>query len=174
METAKATKDPQVAQLQPGALELFDHVSLRYDATIQQGIGPEELEKPAFWAHHALKMRPMQEIRARAEDGTWIAYCIVLDCSRTWAKVQTLSVHRLTTGDVALTQASNEELKAFKEAHVVVFRGARKWSVKRKADNSLLVEDVETKDAAETWLDQHAREQVRPAAAKKAAEPVAT
>jgi hypothetical protein len=96
----------QLIQLPPNelaAFELREHAARREDRAGRLARG---LLVPAFWAHHALKLKPLDEIRAHAEDGTWLANYVVLDCSRTWAKVQQLSLHRLTTADVAQTQAS--------------------------------------------------------------------
>src|SRR3954469_16667241 len=106
----------QQIQLPPNELMLFETASTRHSAKIAQGVSPDELLKPAFWAHHALKLKPLDEIRAHAEDGTWLANYVVLDCSRTWAKVQLLSMHRLTTADQSQTQASNLEVQAFVDA----------------------------------------------------------
>lgn len=155
MSTEKA-----LVQLPPNEMLQHDFVSTRWDAKIGIGIAPEALLAPAFWAHHAVKLKPMDEIRARAEDGTWVGYYLVLDSSRTWAKVHPLAVHRLTTADVALSQASEEQIKAFKEAHKVVHRAMHKWSVVRTSDGAVLTEGIEQKDQAVSWLDTHARTQV--------------
>jgi len=147
------TQDKPLPQLSPGDFALFEHVSTRYDALVTQGVAPEQLLNPAYWAHHAVKLRPMDEIRARAADGTWVAELIVLDCSRTWAKVKMLRMDRLTTGDVALTEASIAERNAFIEAHDVVLRGPHKWCVVRRQDKVVVQEDLATKDAAKAWLE---------------------
>jgi hypothetical protein len=147
------TQDRPLPQLAPGDFSLFEHVSTRYDALIAQGVEPEQLTNPAFWAHHSVRLKPMDEIRARAVDGTWMAELVVLDCSRTWAKVKMLRIERLTTSDVALTQASQAERQAFIDAHEVKLRGPHKWSVIRKQDRVVVQEDLATQDAAKTWLE---------------------
>ena len=146
-------KDKPLPQLAPGDFALFEHVSTRYDALIAQGVTPEQLMNPAFWAHHAVKLKPMDEIRARAADGTWVASLMVLDSSRTWAKVKMLQLDHLTTGDVALTEASLTERRAFIDAHEVKLRGPHKWSVIRKQDRVVVQEDLGTKEAAQAWLE---------------------
>ena len=157
----------QQIQLPPNALQALDYASTKHDALIPQGVAPEELLKPEFWAHHAVKLRPWDEIRARAEDGTWLAYFVVLDCSRTWAKVHQLAIHRLTTGDVAMTQASEAEVRAMVKAHEVRFDQGRKWNVVRKSDRMVVQEQIADQDSAVAWLEKHARGQVgAPAAAK--------
>lgn len=162
-------KDKAPVQLPPNELFQFEYVSGHFDARVQQGVTPAEVLVPGFWAHHAVKLKPFDEIRVRAEDGTWVGYYLVLDCSRTWAKLKELSLHRLGTADVSLTQASETEVRAFIDLHKVVHRGPRKWSVVRKSDSAVLIEGLEQRDAAGTWLDQHARAQVGvPGAAREA------
>lgn len=168
MSDQKAT-DKVIPQLPPQALQGFDYVSQRHDALIPNGVKPEDLLNPAYWAHHAVKLAPWHEIRARAEDGTWVAEFLVLDSSRTWARVKQLSFHSLTTADVAISQASEAEVKAVKDLFKVVHRGPHKWSVVRKEDSAVQVEGLEQRDSANDWLDKHARAQVGGAAASKPA-----
>jgi len=157
----------QQVQLPPNSLQALDYASTRHDAMIPQGVTPEQLLQPEFWSHHGVKLRPFDEIRARAEDGTWLAYYVVLDCSRTWAKVHQLALHRLTTADVAMTQASEAEVRAVVKAHEVRFNQGQKWHVIRKLDRQVVQEQIAEKDAAIAWLEAHARGQIgAPAMAK--------
>ena len=161
---ADQTNQRQEIQLAPGALQFFEQVSLRYDAEIPQAVTPQDLLNPAFWAHHAVRLRPMNEIRARAIDGTWIADLVVLDCSRTWARVHILAVHRLTTGQVAETQASEQDVKAYIEGHKVVYRGQHKWSITRNSDKAVIEEGIAEQDVAKARLEALARSHVGGAA----------
>lgn len=153
-------KEQPIAQLSTTHLTVFDYVSTRYDALIGIGQKPEDLLNPAFWAHHAVKLKPMDEIRARAEDGTWMGHYLVLDCSRTWAKVKELNRWSLGTSDVALTQASQEEFKAFVAQHKIVHRGPHKWSVVRNGDSAVISEGHVQRGDAEKALDKYARAQI--------------
>lgn len=152
--------DKPLVQLPPNELFQLDYVSTKHDARVQKDVTPSDVLVPGFWAHHAMKLKPFDEIRVRSEDGTWMGYYVVLDCSRTWAKLKLLSLHSLGTADVALTQASETEVRAFIDQHKVIHRGPRKWSVVRKSDGAVLAEGIEQRDEAGTWLDQHARKQV--------------
>lgn len=156
---ARAAGTP-VPQLAPQDLQPFDYQSTRYDAKVAQGVKLEDLLVPAYWAHHATRLSPTDEIRARAEDGTWVAYLLVTDCSRTWARVKVLGYHALGTADVAETQASEEEVKRLKGDYLVTFRGPHKWSVVRKHDKNLMQEGIAAKQDAEAWLDRFVRGQV--------------
>ena len=152
--------EQQQIQLSPNGLWPLEHVSTIHDALVGQGVTPQDLLVPAFWAHHSSKLRPWDEIRARAEDGTWMGRYLVLDSSRTWSKVCELSMHRLTTSDVSITQASQDEVADYIKAHKVTYRGPHKWSVVRTSDGAVLMEGKEQKDEATAWLDAHARAQV--------------
>lgn len=153
-------KDGQQIQLPPNELQQIDYVSHSWDARIPAGVTPDDVLAPAFWAHHALKMHPMDEIRARSEDGTWVGYYLVLDSSRTWAKVYCKALYKLTSADVALTQAASDDVAMFMAAHKVVFRHAFKWSVVRNSDGAILLENEQQKGVAQAWLEAHARNQV--------------
>lgn len=150
-------KDAPTVQLPPNALFPFDHLSNRYAAVVGEGVEPEHLLNPAFWAHQAVRLRPYDEIRVHAQDGTWLGYYVVLDCSRTWAKVKELALHRLSTTDVSLSEA---EVQAFREAHKLVHRQQHKWSIVRKADNAVLAEGIEQKEDAQKELERIARQQL--------------
>lgn len=164
----------QQVQLAPGDLTLLEEVSLRYDAVIPANVKPETLLNPAFWAHHAVKLQPMNEIRARSIDGTWVGYYIVLDCSRTWAKVHPLSMHSLTSADVSRTQANEQDVRKFLDDHAVVYRNGKKWCVVRQTDKVAIAEDLGTKDAARDWLNNHCHEMVTTQAVTATATATAT
>lgn len=149
--------DQQSIQLAPGMEHLaqFEQVSTRYDAKIPIGVKLDDILKPEFWAHHSVRLTPFDEIRARAIDGSWMAYLVVLDCARTWARVHVLQVVNFTP-----IELSEQEVQAFIDAHQVVHRGPHKWSVVRKSDSGVLHEGMASKADANTWLEKHAREQV--------------
>jgi hypothetical protein len=151
----------QTKQLPPGKDNLngFEYVSTRFDALIQHGITPDDIRAPAFWANHGKDLRPLDEIRARAEDGTWIANLIVLDSSRTWAKVQVMNVTYLSTADVSESQAVEKSVESFVDQHKIIHRGKRRWSVIRYVDGAVLAEDIVDRNDAVKWLVQHAKSQ---------------
>jgi hypothetical protein len=115
----------------------------------------EDLLIPGFWAHHAKRVSPGDEIRALAEDGTWRATYLVVDKSLTWLKVR-----ELTFNPFSVEEVDDTDLASFLAAHKVVHRGPRKWSVVREDDGAVLTEDIAEKHEASAWLDRHARSQV--------------
>ena len=153
-------KPKAIPQLSPDGLKAFDYISTKHDALVGYGLQPEDLLNPAYWAHHGVKLRPMDEIRARAEDGTWVAYLLVLASDRTWARVTIDRVLKLTTADVSMTQATEEELKRLKSEYTISFSGPEKYRVIRKSDKNVMKAGLEQKGDAELWLDKHLRDQL--------------
>ena len=162
-------KDKQIPQLSPDSLKAFEYISTRHDALVPQGVNIEDLLNPAYWAHHAVKLRPWDEIRARAEDGTWVAFLQVLASDRTWARCQLLAKHNLGTADIALTQAAEEEVKRLKAEYKIAYAGPEKYRVVRRADNNVMQSGLQQKADAELWLERYVRDQVGAAPASSAA-----
>lgn len=152
--------DKQIPQLSPGKEHLlpFEYGSNRYTARIPQGVTMKELMDPAYWAHHAKDLRPDDEIRAMADDRSWMAHLIVLDCARTWARVGLLA--HFNFAKTELSKSSEADMRAFIDAHEVKYRGPLKWSVLRRADSAVLLENQANKEDCTAWLDKHAREQI--------------
>ena len=142
-------------QLRPGDLQEQEYQSTVYVAKIEPDVTPEHLLDPDFWAHHAMHLRPWDEVKARAKDGTWCATYLVLDCSRTWAKMYMLEKHNLTTSDVSQTQAAAQG--PAEQPYRVIYRGPRGWSVVRTVDNVVLEEDIKVKGDAEKRMAEIAK-----------------
>lgn len=145
--------------LRTDALPLADSVRNVWVARVERAVEFKEVIYPGFWAHHSSKFSPWDRIEARAEDGTWFAELLVLDCSRTWAKVHVLSHVKLTTEDASQTMAAMQA--AYQEAlkdYEIKHRGPRGWSVVRTADGSVMQDVLGTKDAAAAWLASFAKE----------------
>lgn len=139
METKK-----EAPQLGVGDFSEAEYRSNRWVADIAAEIERSRLQDPNFWAHHSHKLRPWDRIEARAKDGTWMAEYLVLDCSRTWAKVKELIVYQLSTSDVSQSQAQDK--------YLVKHRGAAGWSVIRTGDKAVIAEGHKTRDGAEQDL----------------------
>ena len=152
-------KEGPPVQLPPGFehMCLFETASTRWNVSVPINIPREKLLDPGFWAHHAMGKRPGDEIRALAQDGTWIAEYFVIDTHATWLKVKEKGFWALSGEE----GAENElVVRAFIGDHRVAHRGPRKWSIVRSADGAVLQQDITEQDAAYAWLNKHAREQV--------------
>jgi hypothetical protein len=156
---AQKKEDPRLGV---GMLEGAEFMFTVWNARPAIGIAPEQLLVPEYWAHHAHRLTPGDEIVVRSEDSSWYGRLYVLDCARTWAKVKfLLGPVSLTTHDANLQpdHSSMDEVEKFKVDYKLIHRGPRRWSVIR-ADGAVMHENEQEKSGAEKWLDDYAREQV--------------
>lgn len=114
------------------------------------GITKADLLKPEYWSHVSEHMSPYDEIKLTCDDGTVYARLLVLDCGRTWAKVQILEWYPLTTADVAQSQTNTGE----QSDYTIDYKGKdRKFVIQRKSDQAVISEGEHArKEAAEAWL----------------------
>lgn len=156
----EAIREPRLGAT---SFDVADFKRTYYVGNVEHGITPEDVLAEAFWAYHSAKLKPWDRIELRADDGTWFGEYLVLDCSRTWAKVFPLRVVMLTTTDISQTQAAKANRKVEKTEpksvagkpgdYEVKFRGpVHKWSVVRKSDDEVISDSHPTKEMAEKWL----------------------
>lgn len=137
------------ARIHSDRFKVADFTIGDFDAKVEMGTTKEDLLNPAFWSHVAENMTPWSRITVRAEDGTFYAQLLVLDCGRGHAKMRLLNWWDLTTADVAATQSATMNLDDFS----IEWKGATKKAVViRKADQVVLQEGLPSKGAAEVWL----------------------
>lgn len=142
--------DEKKAVLDRVRFHLAEHQRQDYVAIIPQGIAPDDLSNPAFWASIANQCRPWGRIEARAEDGTWIAELVITEVGRQFVRVKLLQLYELTTAEVAQTQAEIDS------GYRVIWRGQHhQWGVKRLSDSAVVRSGEPSKGQAETWLREH-------------------
>jgi len=140
-------EDKNTPILNPQRINLAEYVRQDWVVNAEEGISVEQVEDPAYWAHTSAKFKPYDHIEVRAEDGAWVAQFIVLDCSRTWARLFKIDYHKLTTSDVSMTQAIKHEVK---------WKGPqRKYAVIRISDSAVITEGHATQEIAMISLKQH-------------------
>ena len=149
------SRDQMAVQLPPNCFQESEFQYMTWAATIPTGIKRSDLLTPGFWALYAPKAKPFHEIRATAEDGTWMARYIVLEVGRTWLRIQELEHHNLGTQDVSLTKTASIAVDEAKKGFKVYHRGPKGWSVVRESDKQVMHEGAQSKDAAQIWLDGH-------------------
>lgn len=122
-----------------GRFRLSEFERQEWVLNAQEGVEISDLKSPKFWTQVAHQLRPYARIEVRAEDGTWVAECLVVACDRTWAKVHVLHEHKLT--EVTDDQTRLAEF-------TVKWRGPHhKWCVLRD-DGQVIRSDAQTKDEA--------------------------
>jgi len=149
MATAAAVKQEKKGSpvLMPERIDLAEFKLNDWVADLPNSVTLEEAMEPSYWAHTAERMNPGDHIRVRAEDGSWIAYLIVVYCERTYARVVLDRVVKLGT-DTSIPITS---LK-----HRVEWKGPlHKHSVIRLSDSEMIRDGFRTREEAAVWLSDH-------------------
>lgn len=137
-------RKPGVRVLMPEYMGLSEDKRHDWIADVEPGTQVEDVLDPAFWAHTAVGMDPYDHIEVRTQDGTWIAYLIVLFAERNWARVVLDKVIRIEQN----TEVPEESVK-----NRVEYKGAiHKFSVIRISDSQVLHDGFKTRDDASAWL----------------------
>lgn len=120
-------------------------------ADIPAGTTLEQILEPAYWAHVSKDMDPFDHIEARAEDGSWVAYLVVLFAERTYARVK---LDRAVKIDEAIEQADKYA------KHKVEWKGPHfKFAVIRMSDNAKVQDGFKTRPEADAWMRNHEKAQ---------------
>lgn len=119
----------------------------RWRVEAEAGTTKQELESAAFWALVARMMEPGNIVEVLADDMSFYAEGVVIDASEQWAKVKINQFYRYNAEEAAPLQIDHE--------FDVCFRGARRWSVKRKSDSFILSENHTTRESAALWMAEH-------------------
>lgn len=139
-------EDKREVKLNHTRMKEAGYVRTLWVVTVEQGVTRDDMMKPEFWSHVSMQFSPYDRIEARCDDGTFFAEYLVLACERTYAKLKELSFVGLTSKDVAMTQAEQEE---YEYKHRGPHRG---HSIIRKSDGEVMTEQQESKQAALAWL----------------------
>jgi len=105
-----------------------------------------DIENPEVWVHVARKMQAGDEIRAMAEDMSWLASCIVLSAVGSNAQVKVLSIHAL--------DAVKEDKSP--DRYVVKFRGSiRKFGLLDSQTGEFIKDGIPSKLQAMQELEDY-------------------
>jgi hypothetical protein len=147
-QATKPEADKEAARVVPALHPRFfqeaAHVMTCYVATTSAGLSKEDLAKPAFWAHVADKLRPWDEIRCIAEDGSYKAVVTVLSATRTDAQVTVDTYRTLQT----VQDGEADLLRDYSVNHTP----ATNWRVVRKSDKRTVAEGLKNRNEAVTWI----------------------
>lgn len=149
------SKEPAVKEsprCQVGQLQGDEFAMRRFVHRAPIGIRLQQLLEQEYWSHVSQDMTPYSEVSVRAEDGTFYAKLLVLDCGRSWARMQVLGHWPLTTADVAQSQSQAPKAVDFK----IEYKGPnRKYVVLRLSDQAAIHEGEARKEGAEIWLKEY-------------------
>lgn len=111
----------------------------------------ETILRPEYWTHVARDLRQWNEIQVRAADGSYRLDLVVLACGPLWAKVHVIGKHEFGSAAAAVAAPSIQDAE-----FEVIWRGAAKWSVKRKSDGEIMADGLD-KDGANAWIAKYRR-----------------
>lgn len=112
----------------------------------EHGTPYEALFDPSYWSHVSVKMKPTDEIKVKAEDGSYSALLEVQDAGKLYAKVTEIwhkkhEAVEVTQGGITV------------EGYEVKWRGPiLRWCVLRGKD---CLKDGMEKGAAISWMQSH-------------------
>lgn len=139
-------------------LKEITFVNRTWSIILEDGSKPQDLERPGFWAHVAMKLTRRDEIRFWANDGSFYGQAVVRATGRLEAVVALTQVVDFKTGAVVQMKARDYE---------VAFSGEKSmWCVYRlkQGRDGGLVKDggpikagFQTEDAAKAWLADHVK-----------------
>ena len=122
-------------------------------ADIPMDVKLDQLLEPSYWAHVADQMQPLDEVKARMEDGSAIHYLVVGWCERNFAHVKL---------DRTVELRVDKEPPASSVKHRVEWKGMhQKYCVIRQRDSAILREGELSKDSAARWMREYEAGQSR-------------
>jgi hypothetical protein len=128
--------------LKPLMFRQDDFVRNKWFIAPEAGVPWEAILLPEYWAHVAMKLKPLDEIVIVPEDASFYGKVLVARCGNNTAIVRELEFVQLA--DVA--QSADDDDYVIKWAGPIA-----RWRVTRKSDGFVVAEgpEVETKDMAE-------------------------
>lgn len=147
-EETPAAPKPILAAIIPMNLQIAAQVFNTFSATVPAGADKEYVENEANWAHVAQNLRLHDEVRVMSEDGSYLAYGLVLDVGSAFAKVRVLKEHKLD---------SFEPREAGTDYRVEYAGVSKKFRVIRKKDSKELRSGFVNRTDAHTWIINHAK-----------------
>jgi hypothetical protein len=140
--TPEKKKAPPV--LMPGRMGLAEEKRNEHIVDVPVGVSLEECLDPAFWAHEAPQLQPLDKIELRSEDGSWIAIAYVRFCERNYA---------LLVLDRVINMSGERSAPAASIKHRVEWKTTQlRYCVIRNSDDKVLQSGMRSKVDAERWL----------------------
>jgi hypothetical protein len=142
--TEVPTEKP-ILPVKPSEFGLAQHQYRVYNAFVPVGMGKKDLARAGLWDHVAAQLQMFDEVRAVAEDGSWVATLIV---TFKHANKVLLAV----TGFTVLEKISYEEQSGLNK-YTVKQRGVKKWCIIDNSDGTVVDELIPTQSEAYGKLD---------------------
>jgi hypothetical protein len=123
-----------------------EHRYSRFDCLLPAGVTQGDLENPALWVNIAPRLKMFDEVRAVAEDHSFVAYLIVTFSQGTDARL------KITSG---ADLAGNEDIEVPTSKYEVKLRGPKKWCLMNNETGECIKEGIPKKSDAYRELEDH-------------------
>lgn len=144
MSDAK-TSEKRPVRIFEGNLREAEYARTVYNLTAKPGEAPEDYTQPESFAHVTRKLKAGDRIEITAEDNTWFAVVLMLTV-QPLVRAELLEKHEFEA----------DATKAY-EGYEAKWAGRHaKWRVLRISDNTVMVEQLETKSEAVNWIETNA------------------
>jgi NMD protein affecting ribosome stability and mRNA decay len=145
------TDKDKVQPLRAGnVVQQADHQFNRYSCFVPASTTVEDLENHQFWVHYARSILPGAEIRALAEDHSFVAYLLVLSKSGNNLKVRCINFKEFERVEESLDQKH----EGFEIKHV----GGGNWNaINTTTGERVFPDNSDSQAKAAARLDEHMR-----------------
>lgn len=148
MAEAAKKQEREVAVITPNRCQMAEHGRNIFLITAESSEFPKDFLDPAFYAHVAKDMRPMDHVEIRTDDGSFWGEYLVIEASINWAKVHEL---RTVTLEKFGDQPTDKRFRIeWKGPHL-------KYCVIRTKDSSVVHSGDQLRKDAMTWLEEYVR-----------------
>ena len=135
--------------LGPGQFKQLEVLNNHWQAYAPEGCQIDDLKKTEFWSIWAAKLKPFDRIDVIADDGAWLAECLVIQAAKNWAQIYIRRVDKL------IEPVKVEDNATFK----VEYKGPKKlWCVIRRSDAAMIKESLPTQLEAQEWVKTHEKQ----------------
>ena len=150
LKAALAGPTPAERKLPEGRLRPVGYLHNHWDVTAERQTTIDDLLRADFWVHTARYFKPLDQITAFSEDGSWYARFIITACDRLWAKVVLLEHKDLTAANDKLPRTQEEDYDC-------TWSAIGKFAIVKKDQTNVgpIKDGFQTRLEAYTWLDQH-------------------
>ena len=132
--------------LQTTRIKLQELVRNYWVATVEPHITREDIMLPSFWANIAVAFKQFDRIEIRQDDGKFFAEYLILSADKNSAHLWELNWVDLTKKKIVKKDVGYEY--KWRGPHAL-------HSIIRTKDNSVMVEKLDTRLAAEKWLTKY-------------------
>ena len=141
-----------LAPLRPSHCDFgaYQHKVNQFSVVVPGNLKKDDLENHELWVNQARLFSMGCEVRALADDMSFVAYCICTYAQGSTAKLKVISFDKLDEVDAdALTDATQD--------YEVKLRGPKKWSIVQKSTGAIIKEDIPTQLEAMKELSDYQR-----------------